>query len=206
MSNKKQKKAIRARMKRTGESYSTARMNHLAKLAGDRGGGDETTPTGPTLTGWMRDPNPRMPEGTLIRVRREPTGNPAHDKPLLVVPRGLDWAVILGPTLNGMIQGRFAATSSKIACLYADDFLHSQGFAGPGIRPLPEGYPPLREREDALVPSADERSVLHRAAECECGYVGVDIRDRHRACPKCNGIAVMTAYTLSEYLRQRDAS
>ncbi len=36
MSNTKQKKAIRARMKRTGESYSTARMHHLAKLERDQ--------------------------------------------------------------------------------------------------------------------------------------------------------------------------
>lgn len=203
MSNKKQKKAIRARMMRTGETYSTARMNHLAKL----GGGDsQTIPTGPVLTGWMPDPNPRMPNGTLVRVRREPTGNPAHDKPLMVVPRGLDWTVILGPALEGMIQGRFAATTSETACLYADDFLYSQGFAGPDIGPLPEGHPPLRGREDALVPSEDEHSMLQQGAKCECGYLGVDIRDRHRACPSCNGIAVLSAYTLSVYPRQRDAS
>jgi len=41
MSNKKQKKAIRARKKRTGESYSTARMNHLAKLGAAGVGWDD---------------------------------------------------------------------------------------------------------------------------------------------------------------------
>jgi hypothetical protein len=204
--NKKLSKAIRERMARTGESYSTARMHVLAKIAGNGGDGAETTPTGPKLTNWLPDPNPRMPQGTLTRVRQEPTGNPASDKPLLVVPRGFDWAVILAPTLEGMIQGRFAATTSEIACLYADDFLHSKGFTGPGIGPLPESYPPLRGREDALVPSEYERSVLEQGARCECGYVGAIIRDRYQACPSCNGIAVMTADTLAEYLRKRPAS
>jgi hypothetical protein len=201
--NKKLNKAVRARMARTGETFSTARMHVLARL--ECGATDEPDAPSPTeasppprtmlLSGWVEDLNPRLLEGTLTRFLRAPATSMAEAKPLVVVPAGWRWLVVLPHGKEDMVQGRFAAPSSKIACLYADDYLYRQGYTGPGIGPLPEGYPHLRDREDAWVPSEYDDGVLDRGAKCECGYVGVDIRNRYEPCPSCGGMGVIRPET-----------
>lgn len=214
--NKKLVKAIRERMSRTGESYSTARMHLVSRVV-------EVPPEAPqvvlpeplpqvppepprrVLSGWVPDPNPALPRSTLTRLLQGPASSPTEAKPLIVIDRLRDWAVILAPGLTGPIQGRFAAPSAEVACLYADDYLHGLGYVGPGIGPLPDGYPKLKDRVDARVPSRFSRSVMEEGARCECGHVGEEIGDRYHPCPSCGGVYILGAQALAEHLRKMGA-
>lgn len=113
---------------------------------------------------------------------------------VLVVP-AMGWQVIFPHGTNAPIEGRLAAPSAAIARAYADDYLNSRGDTGPGIGPLPSRYPPLRNRENVMVPmknpSQFDRGVMVEGAKCECGYVGEDIVSRYDACPGCGGVSIL---------------
>jgi hypothetical protein len=194
--NKKLNKAVRDRMARTGERYTTARMHILAKLEGVSVGTDPVPRNDLVLGEWVEDPAPGGMPGTLTRMRI-PASGPA-DKPLIVVP-GPGWRILHEPGSEGSLQGRFAAPTAEIACLYADDYLHSIGYFGPGIGPLPEGYPPLRDRVSEHVQSEYDDTLLLEGARCECGYVGEDIRSRYRPCPSCGGLAIITVEAVADF-------
>jgi hypothetical protein len=194
--NKKLAKLIRERMKRTGETYSTARMHILASYRGK--GRDEPRAT----SAWVPDETPQLPKGTLTRLLRVVANGPAEVRPLIVAPMGWRWKILFLGRHDSALQRRFAAPSAEIACAYADDYLHSAGFVGPGIQPLPSQYPPLRLRTNEMIPmrspSPIDAGALVEAARCGCGHVGEDIVDRSRRCPSCGGYGILFAETLSQ--------
>lgn len=193
MPNKIQR-AARERQQKTGESYRTALMHVHAAMAPK-----PEAPPRVLLGPWVADDMPGVPRGTMTRLVVVPGAR--EPKPLIVAFAGNGWKVLLAPgTAPALVQGSFAAPTEQIARLYADDYLHANGFSGPGVSPLPAGYPPLRPREDARVPSRYEPSVLEQAAKCACGYIGEDIVSRYDPCPECGGVAVLPAERLLRFV------
>lgn len=161
----------------------------------DRPHGEKTLPT--ELGPWVTADN--QLEGAVARllVGQDLGDSPGWEaKPVVVAPMGWRWMVLLRPGLADSVQSNLASPTRDVACAYADDFLYRAGFTGPGVQPLPAHLPPLRERQEVLVPWNDGPGA-ERAAKCECGHVGVELLDRHCPCPECGGQTMILAEDLA---------